>query len=123
MARGTRNEKLGTGSLTPEQRSWLRDNIRRRDGDMCCYCTERMLFGYRWQNTPLYASLEHVIRVADGGKNTLQNMKLAHRICNEREGARQEGHEFKTRNPVLRSAEVRERPSNYTSVRIYPRKT
>ena len=47
--------------------------LLQRDGDNCFYCGE-----------PMYddISLEHLIPLSAGGKNTLGNMVLAHKQCN-----------------------------------------
>lgn len=62
-------------------RSKRRAIIRERDGDLCCYCGWHMDFDdpTAW---PQGATLEHVVRQADGGGHSLQNLKLACVECN-----------------------------------------
>lgn len=54
--------------------------LRKVYGDRCWWCKEHMFF-----NKPghtMYASVEHLKRVADGGTNDFANLRLAHRKCN-----------------------------------------
>ena len=47
--------------------------LLKRDGDLCFYC-------YRPLNSDI--TIEHLIALSSGGKNTLANMVLAHEKCN-----------------------------------------
>lgn len=58
-----------------------RKRIRDRDGGLCCWCHEPMLFDApQWH--PDCASLEHIIPLRRGGSNEDDNLALAHLRCN-----------------------------------------
>lgn len=56
-----------------------RDRLRERDGDLCFFCDEII-------EHPDF-SVEHLLARALGGKNDLDNLKLAHRDCNTHAGS------------------------------------
>ena len=56
------------------------DAIYDRDNAKCCLCKRHVA---REQ-----ASLEHVVALANGGEHTEANVRLAHRRCNSKKGAR-----------------------------------
>lgn len=65
----------------------LRRYLRRRDGNLCCWCHEPMLFGLKRAEgekpNPEMATLEHIIPKAGGGaKWDAANLALAHQRCN-----------------------------------------
>lgn len=69
--------------------------IRDRDGRRCFYCGERMRFT-RWickrtgelRPTGRDATVEHLVAVALGGTDALENCVLAHAACNSFVGSR-----------------------------------
>lgn len=63
-------------------RKLIRDFLRERDGDLCCWCNEPMDFDNLGSDTPRVPTFEHVVRRADGGENSFENLKLAHKKCN-----------------------------------------
>jgi len=64
----------------------LRERLKRRDGERCCYCYRHMVF--RVDFSSKMATVEHIVRRADGGSNLMQNLKLACLACNTARGAR-----------------------------------
>lgn len=56
----------------------IRRTLRQRDGDFCFFC------GQPLGNN---ATIEHLIPLSAGGPDTLQNMVLAHRECNNQAGS------------------------------------
>lgn len=63
----------------------MREQLRQRDGDRCCYCQEPMVFPAKGQgerSNPRMASIEHVVNVRDGGTDDPGNLKLACLACN-----------------------------------------
>lgn len=57
-----------------------RDDIAERDGHLCHICGE-------WVSVH-DATLDHVVPLIRGGAHTKDNIKLAHKVCNSRKGAR-----------------------------------
>ncbi len=57
-----------------------RDEIRERDNEMCHICGE-------WVSVH-EMSLDHVTPLARGGTHTKDNIRLAHKVCNSKKGAR-----------------------------------
>lgn len=53
-------------------------------GDLCHICGKTMLFTNR--GGFLRATLDHLVPKSKGGKDTEDNLLLAHRLCNERRG-------------------------------------
>lgn len=53
-----------------------------RDGDKCWLCNQQLDRKIPDPQDPLFVTLDHIIRRADGGLDTDSNVKLAHRRCN-----------------------------------------
>lgn len=61
----------------------LRNYLRKRDGDCCCWCGCLMNFsltGNAHQDND--ATIEHLVSKCQGGKDTDENLRLACRKCN-----------------------------------------
>jgi len=58
--------------------------LRKRDGELCCYCGNAMTFvpARRGQFLPLKATLEHVVPLSAGGSHDWSNVMLACWQCN-----------------------------------------
>ncbi len=82
--------------LRPEQRKdWRRasgttngrrrivSRLRGKFGDNCHWCKEIMVF---FGDGPLRATIEHVIPLDRGGLDNENNMRLAHKKCNNKRG-------------------------------------
>jgi 5-methylcytosine-specific restriction endonuclease McrA len=52
--------------------------VRQRDNSLCHLCGKWVDVGEM--------SLDHVVPLAKGGQHTLNNVKLAHKVCNSRKG-------------------------------------
>ena len=68
--------------MNAEQKRNAFRRVIQRDGTLCCYCDVQLRTHKRWRNHPLYATIEHVKRTADGGSNRIENLKLACVDCN-----------------------------------------
>jgi hypothetical protein len=64
--------------------------LRERDGDLCQLCLTDIDFTVAVR-TPFSASVDHIIPVRAGGTDDVENLWLAHLVCNQRKGARQVG--------------------------------
>lgn len=63
--------------------------LRERDGDNCCICGDTMDFDAPRtadKIAPGAPTIEHKVPRHQGGSDALDNLGLAHRICNERRG-------------------------------------
>lgn len=70
--------------LKPSRHRRLRRQLRQRDGDDCHLCRAPMVFNNH--ESDLYATIDHVLPRSAGGRHDLENLKLAHRRCNQRRG-------------------------------------
>lgn len=59
---------------------WMRERVIERDGNVCQLCGGDV--------EPDDIHIDHVIPVALGGPTEVQNLQVAHSICNMRKGAR-----------------------------------
>jgi hypothetical protein len=85
--------------MAPGQKRRLRKVVLERDGSHCFYCHKPMPEGDM--------TLEHLVAVKHGGKNSSANLVLAHALCNERMGSR----------PVIEKIRYREsRRQQWTAV-------
>ena len=67
----------------------MKRQIAERDGWICHLCTGSVsphLWGHH--SNPDAPVIDHVIPVARGGDDTFENVRLAHRVCNARKGAK-----------------------------------
>lgn len=72
------------GTLSAKDRLARIEYLRHRDGDNCWLCGTPMTFGAE-QPGKLKAhnvSLDHVVERRNGGRTVNQNLRLAHRGCN-----------------------------------------
>ena len=70
---------LGAVSATKQQQ------VFERDGGMCYLCGLTVIFSE--EAVPRQQSIDHVIPRSRGGSSALDNLRLAHRQCNQRKGA------------------------------------
>ncbi len=66
-------------------RGKVRQRLRRRDGDLCCWCHEPMEFDWPppgVARAPNLATIEHIMPLSEGGANTYDNFALACDRCN-----------------------------------------
>lgn len=77
----------GEGGMN--RRTKIIRNLIQRDGQMCCWCHRKTSVDCDPED-PLFATIEHVVRKADGGSNQFSNLKVACRSCNVRRQHTQE---------------------------------
>jgi hypothetical protein len=63
------------------------DVLIERDGNVCHICLDVIDLSLP-RNSRFGATIDHVMPVSKGGADTLENMKLAHWICNIKKGAK-----------------------------------
>jgi 5-methylcytosine-specific restriction endonuclease McrA len=78
-----RKDKRGFSGTTNGRRKIVR-RLRYRYGDNCHWCKEVMIFD--GPDGPLRATIEHVIPLSRGGLDNENNMRLAHKRCNNERG-------------------------------------
>lgn len=59
----------------------LRNVLLKRDGDLCHWCKTPIDFNAQGSE-PYSCSIEHLKRKCEGGSNFLDNLALAHKVCN-----------------------------------------
>ena len=64
--------------MNPQQKRWKRVQLVCRDGSFCCYCGCFLL--------PSERTIEHYVPKSKGGSNSLSNLKLACKPCNQARG-------------------------------------
>jgi 5-methylcytosine-specific restriction endonuclease McrA len=66
---------------------WQRvTRLMARDGDSCAICGTTLYRAVRDANAPNYITFDHVVPRSAGGGDLLENLRLAHRSCNEQRG-------------------------------------
>jgi 5-methylcytosine-specific restriction endonuclease McrA len=66
---------------------WQRvTKLAARDGMNCSICGERLDRSVRDSHHPMYITFDHKNPRAKGGSDGLDNLRLAHRSCNELRG-------------------------------------
>lgn len=69
-----------------------KESLRLRDGDLCYICGKPMSFNIADRNSPDYATMDHLLPRCLGGKQHLDNLKLAHQRCNLKRAVREKLH-------------------------------
>lgn len=67
--------------IRPRQSPFSLQSLIERHGLKCCWCG-RTCDPSLSSNADLYPTREHLIRRCDGGKNTVENLRIACRKCN-----------------------------------------
>jgi 5-methylcytosine-specific restriction endonuclease McrA len=78
---------LRRGLLGLEAEDVLPDVVYERDKKTCQICLVLVDMSLRWPH-PGSPELDHVVPVSRGGAHTYANVRLTHRICNLRKGAK-----------------------------------
>ena len=82
-----KKEKRRRAALTEESKHISIKSIYERDGGICWLCGNPCDMTAD-SNSDDYPSIDHVIPISMGGKDTFDNVRIAHRGCNTRKGAR-----------------------------------
>jgi len=71
------------------RKKYVQAELWERDGDKCYLCGLPMVHYAADTYETLYtkATIDHVISRANGGSDHMDNLKFAHRICNERKAS------------------------------------
>lgn len=60
--------------------------LLKRDGDECHLCGKKLDRKLKDEFDPMYITFDHLQPTSKGGVTLLENLKLAHRKCNEERG-------------------------------------
>ncbi len=66
---------------THEKRAIRRDLMRQQNG-LCAYCRRVMTTDRRHERKARFATLDHLVPIAQGGNNDPENLVLCCRLCN-----------------------------------------
>ena len=82
-----KKEKRRRAALTKESSQISVQTLYERDGGVCWICGKLcdMTADY---NDNMYPSIDHVLPISKGGKDSWDNVRLAHRLCNSVRGDR-----------------------------------
>ena len=71
---------------------WLSvgEDLRERDGDLCQLCLEPVDFDLPIR-TPMSRTVDHIVPTRAGGSDEMDNLWVAHMLCNQHKGARHLG--------------------------------
>lgn len=83
-------ENVLVGWENAKQKKWAIRTLMKKQNGLCAICEEQMNL---IKNDPKQASLDHIEPLSRGGLNTINNIQLAHRICNEKKGSTYEREE------------------------------
>src|SRR5690606_29241704 len=81
---GSGEADRGGGEMSG-QKARKRELLRKLYGDNCWLCGKPMKFDNPRRITG--ATLDHVLPRSRGGRNGIENLRLAHKCCNEKRGA------------------------------------
>jgi 5-methylcytosine-specific restriction endonuclease McrA len=68
-----------------KRRGLLLTRLFARDGDRCGICAGK-LDRYAPEGSRNYVTIDHRMPLAHGGRDTIENLQLAHERCNEERG-------------------------------------
>lgn len=72
-------------SLNSRRRGTKIQKLLEKYGNKCWICKGQ--FGDKSSSNDLFSiTIDHVIRLADGGTHDISNLRLAHKMCNEKRG-------------------------------------
>lgn len=82
-----KKEERRLQAWTKESKTISLFKLYKRDGGKCWLCGKQCDYDAE-SNSNNYPSIDHVIPIAEGGKDEWSNIRLAHRLCNTLKGAR-----------------------------------
>lgn len=63
-------------------------------GYVCSLCAEPIDVSIMDELHPMYATLDHVVPLSEGGRHAADNLRPAHRVCNSLKGDAYDGSPF-----------------------------
>jgi len=76
-------QEIKQGRSSFKEPKKIKNRLRKRDGDSCWICGITMNFNHTKQNDPSMATIDHIIEKFCGGTNSMSNLKLACKKCND----------------------------------------
>lgn len=79
-----RRRKKHKHKIPSDQRDWLRWQLTQKYGEnaTCYWCGVSLLQGDKDYQSDQYATIEHIVRIADGGTDDMENLTWACAKCN-----------------------------------------
>lgn len=81
VAMANKAPKKVSGKKKRKQHKSLKGRMFKKQKGLCCWCSLLMVMTSD-DNDPLQATIEHVIPLARGGLDNANNIKIAHKKCN-----------------------------------------
>lgn len=81
-ARSTRDHVKRRKRHYPDNEREIRAAVYQRDAWTCRICGGQVDL-HAEPNTPEAPTLDHLVPFSDGGEFTVENLRLAHRLCNQ----------------------------------------
>ena len=78
-----RSLRKGKYHKAAKRREWLRNMLIKKYDGKCAICGEPVNLV---EGDPHYATTDHITPVSKGGRYSLDNLQLAHHICNRNKG-------------------------------------
>lgn len=79
---------VGLRQLSSSERRVIRNAVIARHGAVCYICLVDIDMSLTQHNGDRMAfTIDHFVAIADGGENTIENMRPAHALCNEKKGS------------------------------------
>lgn len=69
-----------------KRRSLNVSRLMARDGTACAICGGYLDRSVRDHDHPQYVTFDHIVPRSRGGDSKLENLRLAHRLCNTKRG-------------------------------------
>lgn len=88
MAKVERNwRKRRALKLSAKSEPYTKEEIAARDDYICYICDARVDMKLVWPD-PYFATVDHVVALANGGDDTPDNVRITHLTCNVRKGVK-----------------------------------
>jgi 5-methylcytosine-specific restriction endonuclease McrA len=74
--------RVVVNSLNQARRKRVRKTLLRKYGNICQWCFQRIDLSITAMDDPMGFSIDHIIKLADGGTHAVSNLQPMHKKCN-----------------------------------------